>query len=203
MIGGSRKGNVGNVASVVRWDAWAGLPGWLGEEYACAATARRRRAVRGAVVPGSLGYIRQGGGESGGVGGVPKLAASLHEFSSSDGGDLRNAAGRVYGQTGVLRVAAIGCAVVTRSGKPSDPLRIALLRPGAESVRVGLPGFLLAQPVAHANHWRQILVDGILDGLQHIGRVDKENAGIASNCAGPFQIEIRFAQVVVTEAGIL
>jgi len=98
---------------------------------------------------------------------------------------------------------AIGSAVVTRRGKPGDPLRISLLRPGAQRQRVRTPILLLAQTVADAHYRRQILIDRILNGLQRVGTIDIKNGCIAGHCSRPLHVQIRLAQIILADARIL
>src|SRR5437868_15549758 len=98
MIGGGRKGNVGNIACAVAGHARSALPRGFCEERAGSAAAGRRLAVCRGIVPGGLGNVAERRGVIGIARSIPIGAWPFTELGTTHARDFRNARRKVYGR---------------------------------------------------------------------------------------------------------
>ena len=133
------------------------------------------------------------------------MAGALIKSSAADTRDLRNVGGRIHRDTLAVTGAVkktIGAAGIAGRIDPGDALRICLASPGLHGEHVGALRERFAETVADADYRRQVLVDGVLHGVHHVIGIDVNQARLGSGGAGPFQIQIGFAQIVGRDAGV-
>ncbi len=203
MIGGSVHRNVGDVTRVIAGDAGTGLPGRLGEVLAATTAGAGGRAVDRAVIPGDFGNVRLDGAQGRVIRGVPISPAALLKFGAADGGNFGDGGRDIHRETGLIEVGAVGRAAIAGGRKPRDALRVTLLRPSLQGGGVAARHVAFAGAVAGADDRREVGVDGVLYGVEHVGSVDIENGGVFGDGAGPLEIEMGFVLIALTDAGIL
>ncbi len=205
--------NVGHQAISTRRDSgYTGLPGWLRGEDAGAATPGGEAAAGAIVVPGVFGDIRERGtdhirarrGCKVGVIGCRHIAgrklraAQRHSVLAASREIDRQRLPLCRGQIGVL--VAVRRPIVPGCGDYGFSLRGGLLQGAVQGVVVGLADVHLAIAIAGTDNRRQVLINGIHQGIERavvriISGVDKIDGGAGRHGAGVFQVEIGFCLV--------
>ena len=155
----------------------------------------------GRVVPDFFGDVGQCRDAAGGIGSAPERTALVHEFRTTHGGHLRNAAGSIHGQAilGDRRAAVSHSRTRSRIAGGSDPrhtLRVGLLRRGLIGGQIHQI-HLFAHAIDHADDRRHVLIDGVKQLLIHIGRIDEDDGGIRRHPARPVDVQIRLVDVAI------
>ena len=86
--------------------------------------------------------------------------------------------------------------------RSTSSLRVGLAGVTLLDAGVGAGSKVLAEPIAHAQHGREVLIDGVLRRDFHIVRVHVDDGGVASDGAGPLDIEIGFRKITLQECRI-